>query len=429
MDSNFDPTHVRKTHPYAPYDEVPSGKSGASAYARFIHWLHMTMEEEMFSNLAFARFVLIMTLIVISTIQYVAETVPEWEDWSVWVPLEAFVSIAFTVEFALRLGGARNALRFWELPEGLGGSSKDPWYVWDWLNFIDLLAVLPFYFEIMFSGSSASVVRVIRIVRLARLAKLAKSKGMKQNLSVLSDTLYKSMATSGSLVLGLIFVEVIVFSSLCYVCEKGQQYNGCPATSRGESVCKAHTDSSFPGRTNCQWMNTQCKGLYFRPSNLNEETPFTSIPATMWWTMTTITTVGYGDLYPTGGIGKVVGVLCQVTGLLVVAIVVTIIAGNFDSAHRVLVEQAAEAKKKDEKEFRDWIDKVQEVGNNVPSRLLEIESQLCDKNDSLKQLQTNFIELLELNEPIELVDSKGESLRRSTPPTEKKPSVFDFNQS
>merc|ERR1711881_605869 len=108
---------------------------------------------------AFARFVLIMTLIIISTVQYVAETVPEWEDWPVWVPLEAVVSISFTVEFVLRLATARNALRFWELPEGLGGSSKDPWYVWDWLNFIDLLAVLPFYFEIMFSGSSASVVR------------------------------------------------------------------------------------------------------------------------------------------------------------------------------------------------------------------------------------------------------------------------------
>lgn len=56
---------------------------------------------------------------------------------------------------------------------------------------------------------------------------------------------------------------------------------------------------------------------------------FESIFYGLWWALITLTTVGYGDIYPMTTIGRIIACLCAITGLLIIGMVVPIIAGNF----------------------------------------------------------------------------------------------------
>ena len=60
-----------------------------------------------------------------------------------------------------------------------------------------------------------------------------------------------------------------------------------------------------------------------------EPSPFRNIPATFWLITITATTVGYGDLFPTSSMGKLVGSGCALTGVLALALPITIVGANF----------------------------------------------------------------------------------------------------
>jgi len=53
---------------------------------------------------------------------------------------------------------------------------------------------------------------------------------------------------------------------------------------------------------------------------LEENEMFTSIPASMWWSSITMTTVGYGDQVPSSTIGRVIAGLCSITGVLTLSL-------------------------------------------------------------------------------------------------------------
>ncbi|MFL2812761.1 MAG: potassium channel family protein [Paracoccaceae bacterium] len=56
---------------------------------------------------------------------------------------------------------------------------------------------------------------------------------------------------------------------------------------------------------------------------------FSSIPETMWWSLITLTTVGYGDVSPISPLGKIIGAFTAVMGVFSVALLTGIVANAF----------------------------------------------------------------------------------------------------
>ena len=59
------------------------------------------------------------------------------------------------------------------------------------------------------------------------------------------------------------------------------------------------------------------------------DSSFASIPDAFWYSIVTMTTVGYGDKVPNTLIGKLIGSVCAVTGVLAIALPVPVIVSNF----------------------------------------------------------------------------------------------------
>lgn len=68
--------------------------------------------------------------------------------------------------------------------------------------------------------------------------------------------------------------------------------------------------------------------IYF--AEFNEEQNFMNIPIGFWWSVITMTTVGYGDEHPTSALGYLIGGLCAIAGMLATAMPIPVIANSFN---------------------------------------------------------------------------------------------------
>ncbi|XP_032622900.1 voltage-gated potassium channel KCNC2 isoform X3 [Chelonoidis abingdonii] len=162
------------------------------------------------------------------------------------------------------------------------------------LNIIDFVAILPFYLEVGLSGLSSKAakdvlgfLRVVRFVRILRIFKLTRHF---VGLRVLGHTL---RASTNEFLLLIIFLAlgVLIFATMIYYAERVGAKPNDPSAS-------AHTQ-------------------------------FKNIPIGFWWAVVTMTTLGYGDMYPRTWSGMLVGALCALAGVLTIAMPVPVIVNNF----------------------------------------------------------------------------------------------------
>lgn len=184
---------------------------------------------------------------------------------------------------------------------------KRTWkYLTTTMNTIDAIAIAPFYLELMF-GVGGGGLGFLRILRLARVFRLFKFGHLNEGVTLLGNVIRQSYP-SLKLLAFFALIGCVLYGSIIFLCEQGT------------------------------WHGPQGgdRGVWMRPNALGtdtEMTPFLSIPRSMWWVMVTATTVGYGDMVPTTALGKVVASLTMLSGVLVLALPITIISSNFTNEY------------------------------------------------------------------------------------------------
>ena len=152
------------------------------------------------------------------------------------------------------------------------------------MNVVDILSLLPFYVKLIFKAVhsankySSSFVKVIVVLRVFRIFRVMRLLRHYKGLQVLVLTLKHSWKEF------LLLAVYVIISGILY----------------GSLI-------------------------YFA----NENEDFSSIPKCFWWALITMTTVGYGDMYPTTNLGYVVGAFCAINGVLVIAFTIPTLVNNF----------------------------------------------------------------------------------------------------
>mmetsp|Transcript_76403 Transcript_76403/g.181722 ORF Transcript_76403/g.181722 Transcript_76403/m.181722 type:complete len:875 (-) Transcript_76403:41-2665(-) len=165
------------------------------------------------------------------------------------------------------------------------------------MNIVDLLVITPFYIEAIIGwvAGNLAVLRVIRLTRLFRLVKLGRYIDVMQ---LIVRVFRRSLRALNVLYLYLV-LGICFSSALMYYVEGG-------------------------------YWDADLQDYVREYENGDKEvTPFKSIPHTFWWCVTTFTTTGYGEVVPITPLGKVVAGCTMLTGLLVLAMPISVISLNF----------------------------------------------------------------------------------------------------
>ena len=244
----------------------------------------------------------IITLIIINVALVVADTFDAIGEFrGIFYVIEYFSVAVFTVEYILRLWTADL------LHPDQSKAKAYIRYIFSFMALIDLTAILPFYLPFLFSHDLI-VVRSLRIARIFRLFKF------NRYTDVLSDIGAVFKKKAGQLISStfVVFLMMLITSVLMYNVEHAAQ----------------------PDK-------------------------FTNTFDALWWTIATITTVGYGDIYPITMSGQILSGITALLGIGLVAIPTGIIAAGF-------MEQTKQAK--DEKDTFDKKCFCPYCGNRINDR-------------------------------------------------------------
>eukprot|EP01062_Namystynia_karyoxenos_P022709 TRINITY_DN18726_c0_g1_i2.p1 TRINITY_DN18726_c0_g1~~TRINITY_DN18726_c0_g1_i2.p1 ORF type:complete len:743 (+),score=257.88 TRINITY_DN18726_c0_g1_i2:829-3057(+) len=183
-------------------------------------------------------------------------------------------------------------------PRGVRAMAADP-HVW-----IDVVALVPFFVTLATAhasfGSSMMALRLFRTLRLLRAARVLK---LGQGIGAFEMMVRAAIKARWSMfwLMLLLCMAMVISSTLIFYAElEGAAWN----------------------QTRNEWVSGS-------PGSEQTAVPFQSVPHAMWWSIVTLTTVGYGDLYPAQPWGRVVASATMVAGLFVIGFPTTVLTNSF----------------------------------------------------------------------------------------------------
>lgn len=151
-------------------------------------------------------------------------------------------------------------------------------YIFSFYGVIDFLSTIPLYISYIFSGSQVFLaLRALRLLRVFRILKLVQFIG---ESSVLLKALKNSRAKIAVFIYAVLILSIIL-GTLMYLIE-------------------------------------------------GNEAGFTSIPRSIYWTIVTLTTVGYGDIAPETPLGQFIATIVMILGYGIIAVPTGIVTVAFN---------------------------------------------------------------------------------------------------
>jgi voltage-gated potassium channel len=243
-------------------------------YHKIKHKVHVLLHPEIGESRADKIInISIITLIILNVIAVMLETVEDiHKQYEVFFYyFDLFSVIIFTVEYVLRVWSCNHDPKY---RHSIIGRLR---YMVSLGALIDLLAFLPYYIHVIV-GLDLRMLRILRLLRFLRLFRLTAY----MRAARMVTNIFKTRMSE--LLLSLVLAIFLIIIASCL--------------------------------------------LYFAEHNV-KNTDFTSIPATIWWAVVTLTTTGYGDMIPATAIGKLLTAIIMMAGVAFFALPAGIITAGF----------------------------------------------------------------------------------------------------
>jgi voltage-gated potassium channel len=279
---------------------------------------------EMFTDPAHPLFLkwqgVLNSLIFISCVSMAMETVEPFasKNSSLFFIVEAVAVAFFTLDYLANLYFAEDRTK----------------YLFSFWGLVDLISILPSYLMILnlTALQGAKVFRLLRVVRVLRVLKMARTalQQMTSKPQISTDPNAPAPPKANPIIANLriyliaLFSVMMISSTLMYYVEGG--YYSKDALEQGQKALDTSLEAN-PDAKNLT--EAERKFVPHDPVGGNDipsdKQFFTSIPTAMWWCIVTLTTTGYGDMYPVTFGGRFIAGTTMLLGLVLFGILMNIV--------------------------------------------------------------------------------------------------------